>query len=124
MTGIVVFAHGSSVGPANEAICQVAGELARAGGYSLVEAAFLDIAHPDLPEAIERLAARGARRVIVVPYFLMPGLHLERDLPRIVKEIQSTHQDLTVQVTEPLDGHPALLEILLDRVRAATDRGA
>jgi sirohydrochlorin ferrochelatase len=47
------------------------------------------------------------------------GLHLERDLPRIVDDISRLHPDLEVQVTPPLDGHPGLVQVLLDRARAA-----
>jgi sirohydrochlorin ferrochelatase len=68
---------------------------------------------------VARLAAAGVSRVVVIPYFVMPGLHLERDLPRIVAGISRIHKDLDLQVTLPLDGHPALTQILLDRAREA-----
>ena len=44
---------------------------------------------------------------------------LERDLPRIIEGITSKHKELRITVTPPLDAHPALVQILLDRVRAA-----
>jgi sirohydrochlorin ferrochelatase len=50
------------------------------------------------------------------------GLHLERDLPRIVEDIARVRPDLEIQVTPPLDGHPALAQILLDRARSAPTR--
>jgi len=117
--GIVVFAHGSRVEPANEAVRAVARELARAGEFERVEAAFLELGRPGLPEAVARLAGAGVTRVVVVPYFLTMGLHLERDLPRIVEGISRLHPDLEIQVTLPLDGHPGLLQVLLDRARSA-----
>jgi sirohydrochlorin ferrochelatase len=117
--GVVVFAHGSRVEPANEAVRVVARELARAGGFEHVEAAFLELGEPDLPAAVARLAAAGVSRVVVIPYFVTPGLHLERDLPRIVGAISRTYKDLDLQVTPPLDGHPGMAQILLDRARAA-----
>jgi sirohydrochlorin ferrochelatase len=117
--GIVVFAHGSRVEAANEAVRAVARGLACAGEFERVEAAFLELGRPDLPEAVARLAGAGVKRVVVVPYFLTMGLHLERDLPRIVDDISRLHPDLEVQVTPPLDGHPGLVQVLLDRARAA-----
>jgi hypothetical protein len=36
-----------------------------------------------------------------------------------VKEISREHGSLPIEVTPPLDGHPALLEALLDRAREA-----
>jgi sirohydrochlorin ferrochelatase len=119
MTGYIVFAHGSSVESANEAVRVVAAEMARRGGYEAVEAAFLGGGKPDLAEALNDFAARGVMRVVVVPYFLTLGLHLQRDLPRLIEELKQAHRGIKIEVTEPLDGHPAMVEALLDRARAS-----
>ncbi|MEZ5354004.1 MAG: CbiX/SirB N-terminal domain-containing protein [Bryobacteraceae bacterium] len=119
MTGIAIFAHGSAVESANEAVRAVVREFARVGGFELVEASFLELGQPDLAGAVETLIARGATRIVVVPYFLTLGKHLQRDLPRIVEEIARIHTGVEIKVTEPLDGHPALSQILAERARAA-----
>jgi sirohydrochlorin ferrochelatase len=121
MTAYVVFAHGSSIESANQAVRKVAAEFAAAGGYPLVEAAFLEQAQPDLPAAAALLAARGARRIVVIPYFLTLGLHLQRDLPRIVRSMEGIHTGVEIEVAPPLDGHPGLLDVLLDRARTAAE---
>jgi sirohydrochlorin ferrochelatase len=115
MTGYVVFAHGSSVETANEAVRAVAHQLKERGGYEAVEAAFLEGGKPDLRGAVEALAARGVEKILVIPYFLTLGLHLQRDLPRLIGEIESAHLGLSIGVTPPLDGHPAMVDALLDR---------
>jgi sirohydrochlorin ferrochelatase len=117
--GIVVFAHGSRIESANQAVRAVAAELARAGGFEYVEPAFLELGQPDLAEAVARLSGRGVRRILVIPYFLTLGIHLERDLPAIVREISKSNNDLEIVVTPPLDGHPGLVQVLLERARAA-----
>ncbi len=117
--GIIVFAHGSRIESANQAVREVAARLALTGSFDHVETAFLELGQPDLEGAVARLASRGVRRIVVVPYFLTPGLHLERDLPRIVADISNKYSGLEVNVTPPLDGHPALVQVLLDRARAA-----
>ncbi len=119
-TGFVLFAHGSSVDSANEAVRLVAARLAEAGGYPLVEAAFLEFGEPSLRAGVERLLDRGAERIVVIPYFLTLGLHMKRDLPRLLDEVREQHPSLApIAVTEPLDGHPALVQALLDRAAAA-----
>jgi sirohydrochlorin ferrochelatase len=115
--GIAIFAHGSSIASANEAVRTVADRVARQGGFPLVEAAFLEQGSPDLREAVKRLAARGASRVLVVPYFLTLGLHLQRDLPRIVADISRIEPNVEIRVTLSLDGHPAMELALIDRAR-------
>lgn len=123
MTGIAVFAHGSSVESANEAVRIVVREMARKlGDGSLVETTFLEGGQPSLQGGVEKLMARGATRIVVVPYFLTVGLHLKRDLPALIAQLRETHPQLgDVVVTDPLDGHPALAEILAARASAAME---
>ena len=115
ITGIIVFAHGSRIESANQAVRSVAAALARAGSFEHVEAAFLELGQPDLEGAVVELAGRGVRRMVIIPSFLTLGTHLERDLPAIVERISHRHRGLELVATPPLDGHPALLQILLDR---------
>lgn len=117
-TGIIIFAHGSRIETANEAVRAVATELARSS-QAHVLAAFLELGDPDLETAASRLVDQGVTRVVILPYFLTLGLHMERDLPRIAERILLTHNGLEIRLAPPLDGHPALLQILMDRAREA-----
>jgi sirohydrochlorin ferrochelatase len=114
-----VFGHGSSVESANDAVRAMAAELARRAGYEAVETAFLESGQPDLRGAVDRLAGSGIEHVIVIPYFLTLGMHLQRDLPRLVEELRLVHPGMRIEVTPPLDGHPALMDALLARAAAA-----
>jgi sirohydrochlorin ferrochelatase len=115
MRGIIVFAHGSRVETANEAVRKVAADLAHAGGFGQVEAAFLELGTPNLEGAAGRLVAAGVDSITVIPYFLTLGMHMERDLPPLIAKISNTYNGLPIAVTEPLDGHPGLVQALLDR---------
>jgi sirohydrochlorin ferrochelatase len=124
MTGVALFAHGSRIESANEAVRLAAGELGRHANIDLVEAAFLELGDPDLAGAVGRLVSHGADKVVVVPYFLTLGTHMQRDLPRIVEEIRSIHTGVPIHVSEPLDGHPGLITALRDRVSEVLDGGS
>lgn len=116
-TGVVVFAHGSSVESANEAVRVVARIISEDQDFPLVATSFLDGGKPDLPGAVEQLLSQGADRILVVPYFLTVGLHLKRDLPDLIEKIRAERKDLEISVTPPLDGHPMLGSILRDRAK-------
>jgi len=124
VTGYVVFAHGSRIPAANDAVRAAAAAFARAGGFPHVEPAFLELGEPDLAGAVARLAAAGVDRVVVIPYFLTLGLHMERDLPAIVRDISNRYNGLEIAVTPPLDGHPGLIQALLDRAASRPDPAA
>jgi sirohydrochlorin ferrochelatase len=117
MKGLIVFAHGSPVQEANAAVQAVAEKIRERSGYDLVEAAFLEPASPDLSDTVRKLVGSGVTRIVVVPYFLTPGLHITQDLPRIVDDLRRIHTGVRIEVTESLDGHPALIDAVLDRAR-------
>ena len=116
--GVIIFAHGSRIESANEAVRAVAEAFAKSTD-ALVTAAFLELGQPNLETAASLLVDRGAGRLVIVPYFLTLGLHMERDLPPLVDRIRLQNNGLEVRIAPPLDGHPALLEIIRDRVRSA-----
>jgi sirohydrochlorin ferrochelatase len=118
MTGFIVFGHGSRVESANQAVREVALRMAEAGSY-WAEPAFLELGEPDLAGAVGRLTQRGATEIVVLPYFLTLGTHLLRDLPVLVRQASQEHHDVTISIAPPLDGHPALVQVLLDRAGAA-----
>jgi sirohydrochlorin ferrochelatase len=99
----------------------VARAVAREGQLAVMETAFLETAKPDLPAAVQSLAEQGFRRIVIIPYFLTLGIHLRRDLPAIVNGLTRMYDGLTLSVTEPLDGHPALTQIVLERAKKATE---
>lgn len=112
--GFVLFAHGSTVQSANDAVHAVTAELVRRRGAP-VETAFLDCARPNLADAVKKLTEKGVTDILIVPYFLTTGIHLKRDLPQLIDALRPIYPDVTFAVAEPLDGHPALIDILIDR---------
>ena len=117
MKGLIVFAHGSPVQEANAAVQAVAEKIRERSDYDLVEAAFLEPAVPNLSDSVGKLVGSGVTRIVVVPYFLTPGLHITHDLPRIVGDLRRIYAGVPIEVTESLDGHPALIDAILDRAR-------
>jgi sirohydrochlorin ferrochelatase len=67
---------------------------------------------------VANLVRRGAERILVVPFFLTLGIHLRRDLPRIVEELSRIHNGMAIEVAPPMEGHAALRHVLLDRIKA------
>ncbi len=114
MTSLIVFAHGSPIESANEAVRVVARQLESQTGQH-VQPAFLEGGQPGLQGAVDACVARGATEIAVLPNFLTLGLHLQRDLPQLVAGVRAVHPGIDIRVAQPLDGHPALITVLQDR---------
>lgn len=74
--GIVVAAVGSRSAAANLRTATVARRLAEMTG-TRTEICFATV-EPGIAAAVERLRARGARRIVVAPWFLAPGMLTDR----------------------------------------------
>lgn len=123
MTGVVLFAHGSPVPEANQGITELAREVGARTGAAFVTAAFLDSAPPDLGAALAQAVERGVHRIVIMPYFLTMGLHLRRDLPRLVAEQRARFPALEILVSESLEAYPGMADAVVGRVREALESG-
>ncbi|HEY4682165.1 MAG TPA: CbiX/SirB N-terminal domain-containing protein [Candidatus Acidoferrales bacterium] len=121
--GILIFAHGSSVPEANQTIARLAEEVARTSGYNYVRPSFLELGEPDLITAVAGARQAGIERVVVVPYFLTMGIHLRRDLPKLIEEVQRRFPEIEIRLAESLDGHPLMAHLVTERAREALARG-
>ncbi len=119
-TGILLFAHGSRVEEANHGVHELARKVQESGGISYVRAAFLEMAQPDLHAAVAEAVRAGIERIIVIPYFLTLGVHLRRDLPELLARQKELYPTLEVEAGEPLEGHPLLPSLIVDRIRAVS----
>ncbi len=116
-TGILLFAHGSPVEEANDGVRELAAKIEVAGPYNYVRAAFLDGGEPDLPAAVAQAADAGIERLIIIPYFLTVGLHLRRDMPKLVDAARAKHSAMKITVGQSLEAHPLMPSLILSRVQ-------
>jgi sirohydrochlorin ferrochelatase len=76
----------------------------------------MELAEPSLSVAFDRCVDRGAKLVVVFPYFLLPGRHWQDDIPRLVADAAKKHAGSQYLVTAPLALHPLMLSIIGDRI--------
>jgi sirohydrochlorin ferrochelatase len=117
-TFIIVFAHGSNVPEANQAMVCLAAEVSQAAGLPTA-CAFLELAQPDLAAALAQASAAGARRVVIVPCFLTMGVHVREDLPQLVEQQRARFPGIEFVLGQSLEGHPGVARVLLERVQEA-----
>jgi len=115
-TAVLLIAHGSRHGPANDDLHELAARLVARGEYTIVEPAFLELAEPDIPSAGDRCVARGAGRVLMIPYFLSAGVHLRRDLTAARDALSTQHPGITFVLGPALGPDPWLDRLVTERI--------
>ncbi len=114
MKGIIVVGHGSRSKDARDAFYKIVEQLKESMGTD-VEACFMEISEPFIPEAIEKLYSKGIREIKVLPYFLFSGIHIKEDIPEILLSEKNKHSDLKIYMAQPIGYHEALIDILKER---------
>jgi sirohydrochlorin ferrochelatase/(2Fe-2S) ferredoxin len=113
---VLLVGHGSRREKSNEQVRELAVELEGRLGIP-VDAAFLELAEPAIDEAIAGLAATVSQ-VSVVHLSLFAASHVKNDVPLAVTQAREAHPGLTINNGAHLGVHPAILDLLDDRVAA------
>jgi len=79
-----------------------------------VHQAYLELMTPTLPALVAELAAQQVAHIIVVPIFLGQGAHVRNDLPRLIQELQSTHQELQFALANDIEKNQTVLNDIAD----------
>jgi len=121
-TAILMMAHGSRIAEANDAARDVATMVQEMTGFEIVEVSFREMHEPDIQQGIDTCVARGAERILLMPYFLFMGAHVQHDLPEEIETAQKRHPGLIMAMGGHLGAHRKLAEIEAERVGEALER--
>lgn len=116
ITGIIIVDHGSRRAESNAALESLVGRFAATSGHGIVEPAHMELAEPTISQAFDRCVARGAGRVVVTPFFLLPGKHWDQDIPRLSQEAAARHPGVAFLVTAPIGLDPMMLQVIEARI--------
>lgn len=116
---VLLVAHGSRLAESNAEIAALAARLAeQVGPEEAVSHAFLELAEPSIPGAIDALAGRGAGHIVLIPYFLSAGRHVTEDIPAIVAEARDRHPGLEIEVTGHFGARDEVAALLAGMARS------
>jgi sirohydrochlorin ferrochelatase len=115
-TAILLIAHGSRRPEANRDLINLADMLRPRVPGRMIEVAYLELAEPSIPTALQRCRQLGAREIDMLPWFLSAGSHVTDDLTGFRDEFTSQHPEVAVTLHPPLGLHPLMVDILLARL--------
>jgi len=119
---LLLIGHGSRSEAGVAQFWQFADVLQLAAPHLQIGSGLIEFASPTLDEAIDELAAEGARGVVAVPLVLLGAGHLKDDGPAALTRARTRHPGVTFHYARDLGVHPLVLEAVERRARAAVDR--
>lgn len=119
-TAVVLVGDGSTDPAANAEIHRVSRLFweTHAYDYMTVETAFVALTPPGVAGGLERCRRLGARRVIVLPYLLFAGAHLERVWAQALA-YAANHPEMDIRCAEVIGDCEALADVVIDRYEEA-----
>ena len=118
MSALVLIAHGSRREQSNRDIETLAKLLAAHpdNAFDITHYAFLENAVPSIPQTIDQCVNDGAGEIVVVPYFLSPGNHVMRDIPKLIENSRDKYPNVRFNVLEYFGKSRDLVEWLVSHV--------
>ncbi|MEE1941557.1 sirohydrochlorin chelatase [Streptomyces sp. TRM 70361] len=117
-TTVLLVGRGSTDPDANAEVHKAARLLWEGRGYAGVETAFVSLAAPDVPSGLERCRRLGARRIVVLPYFLFTGVLPDR-VRMQAAGWAAAHPETEVRCAEVIGPVGELAELVWERYAEA-----
>jgi len=113
-TAIIIVDHGSRREESNQMLEELTSHFAARfkERYDIVEPAHMELAEPSIATAYAMCVKRGAKRILVVPFFLGPGKHWTQDIPRLTADAAAQFPQTTYHVSPTLGIDDLILDLL------------
>jgi sirohydrochlorin ferrochelatase len=121
--GLLLVGHGSRSAEGAAEMLALAGLVGAARPDVMVDAGFLEMSDPPAGPVLDRLAAAGCGRVVVLPLVLLGAGHAKSDVPALVLEARRRHPDLHLHFGSPLGISRDLVGLLGGALTAAGGSG-
>ncbi len=120
-TGLILFSHGSLLCGADSTLYLHADRIRVKQLFRHVEVGFLNYNSPTISEAVENHLQAGCTHIIVVPFFLVPGRFVTRDLPEALRKVEERHPNITITIADPIGYDERLADAVSDLTSSAVD---
>lgn len=114
---VIIMGHGSRMPGADNGMERVAQSLAKRFPDVMVDTCSMSMLGPRFGEVFDACVARGAREIIVIPYFLHFGAHMQEDIPKILLEKATESPDVKIIMGNNLGFDEKLVDIIEKRFR-------
>ncbi|MEK8132351.1 sirohydrochlorin chelatase [Paenibacillus filicis] len=117
-TALLLIGRGSSDADANSDLFKISRLLWERLNVKWVETAFIGVTSPRADEGVERCVRLGAKKIVLLPYFLFTGVLIKR-LEQLKETFAAAHPEIEITLADYFGFHPKLQDILRERALEA-----
>jgi precorrin-8X/cobalt-precorrin-8 methylmutase len=123
--GLILIGHGSKLPHNQENLEKLAQIMRERSSFKVVEISFMVRNTPTIPEAIDTIAKKSVKKIVLVPAFLAPGVHTTQEIPELIgvkdKESQLSQRGIELIYGEPIGADECIAVILEEKALKALD---
>ncbi len=116
MKALIIAAHGSRKKESALEVARLAEKVRGKSDMDRVAHAFLQFSEPFLPQVIDELARDGVEEMVIFPFFISAGAHVNMDIPEAVEAAQKAHPGIQFKITRHLGIIPSVEDLILGEV--------
>jgi sirohydrochlorin cobaltochelatase len=118
-TGVIIFTHGSRLKAGNETLLKLVEQIRQQTGYEHIEPCFMELGKPLIPVALKKLVKEGCTHIFGYALFLVPGSHLQEDVPFIFEQTLKKFPGVTWEISPPMMNDPLMVAFVANHVEHA-----
>ncbi len=77
---------------------------------------FLKEKSPTLSETLEHAFTKGFKRIKCFPLFVLPGSHVNKDIPAIIQDFKIRHKDCSVEQMPCLTENKSFVNFVIEAI--------
>lgn len=113
---VILLGHGSRAPGAGDGMEKVAAGLRHRLKEGIVEVCYMANQGPVFPDSLEDCVARGASKIVVIPYFLHSGMHILQDVPQLLRKEAQRFPGVELVLGKNLGFDECLVDLVLKRL--------
>ncbi len=116
MKAVLYICHGSRVQQAQDQAVDFIRSCMSENLAPIQEYCFLELASPTIEAGFMECVAKGATEIIAIPVLLLTAGHAKTDIPNEIARLSSLFPDIKIKYGKPIGVHPAITDILVQRI--------
>lgn len=114
---VIIFGHGSKANEALDTLKKIRDVVKPALDTDMVEVASMQFSEPDLPTCISELVQKGVEKIVIMPFFLYYGIHMQEDIPQILAQERAKYPQVEIVIASNLGADQRLADIVVEKIR-------
>ncbi|MBS3770579.1 MAG: sirohydrochlorin chelatase [Bacteroidales bacterium] len=116
LQAILLCGHGSRKKEGVEALVQLSEKMQKRYDEIKVDYGFLELSSPTYYDTIRKLYDQGIRDIVAIPVFLFTGIHLNYEIPGLMKQYQNEMEGLKITLTSNIGINEELIQLAEKRI--------